>query len=68
MSEDKVYQILNMVGTSQQSIEDAIDNAIQAATNKSAKVGWFEVIETRGYVEGDKAKYYQVTLRIGCVE
>lgn len=68
MTADKVYQILNMVGTSQQSIEDAIDNALQAASKKAAKVDWFEVVETRGFVEDNKAKYYQVSLKIGCVE
>ena len=68
MSADKVYQILDMVGTSQQSIEDAIDNALAVAATKSAKVDWFEVVETRGFVEGNKAKYFQVTVKVGCVE
>ncbi len=68
MIHDKVYQILNLVGTSQKSIEDAIDNALEAASKKDAKVDWFEVVETRGFVENNKAKYYQVTLKIGCGE
>lgn len=65
---DKVYQILDMVGTSQQSIEDAIDNALGVAAKKASKVDWFEVVETRGFVDGNKAKYYQVTVKVGCVE
>lgn len=68
MSNDKVYQILSMVGTSQDSIEQAIDNALAAAAKKVNKVDWFEVLETRGFVEDNKAKYYQVNLRIGCAE
>ncbi len=32
------------------------------------KVDWFEVVETRGFVEHNQAKYYQVTLKIGCGE
>jgi len=68
MTHDKVYQIINLVGTSQDSIEDAIDNALEVAGTKSNKVDWFEVVETRGFVEHNKAKYYQVTLKIGCGE
>ena len=43
MTKDKVYQVISLVGTSQNSIEDAIDNALAVAGKKSNKVDWFEV-------------------------
>ena len=63
---DKVYQLIELVGTSQLSIEDAIQNGLKKAATIHPKVDWFEVVETRGYVENDEKLYYQVTLKIGC--
>jgi flavin-binding protein dodecin len=63
---DKVYQIVELVGTSQESIEKAIDNAIQHASSSHGKLDWFEVVQTRGFIDHNKAKYYQVHLKIGC--
>lgn len=66
MNDGKVYQIFEMVGTSQEGIEEAINNAIAEAARLHGKLNWFEVVETRGFIEGDHSKYYQVTLKIGC--
>lgn len=63
---DKVYQIIQLVGTSQQSIEDAINNALAKAGENGHKVDWFEVAETRGFVSDNKVQYYQVVLKLGC--
>jgi flavin-binding protein dodecin len=63
---DKVYQVLELVGTSQDSIEQAINNAIASASQSHGKLDWYEVVETRGFIEGNKSKYYQVHLKIGC--
>ena len=65
---DKVYQIVELVGTSQESIEKAIDNAIKQAAKSHAKVDWFEVLETRGFVDDNKVKYYQVHVKVGCIK
>jgi dodecin len=62
---DKVYKIIELVGSSKVSIEDAINNAIATASKACSKLDWFEVIETRGYIESDKVKYYQVSLKVG---
>lgn len=62
---DKVYQIVELVGTSQKSIEHAIENAIEQASQLHGKLDWFEVLETRGFIDGNKVKYYQVHLKIG---
>ena len=63
---DKVYQIIELVGTSQESIEKAIDNAIKQASQSHSKLDWFEVLETRGFIDELKVKYYQVHVKIGC--
>ena len=63
---DKVYAVLELVGTSQDSIEEAINSAIRTAAKTHGQLDWFEVIQTRGFIEGNKAKYYQVHLKIGC--
>jgi dodecin len=62
---DHVYRIIQVAGSSEKSIEDAIENAIGRASRTLRQVGWFEVVETRGHVEGGTVAHYQVTLNIG---
>lgn len=62
---DNVYAISKVVGTSQKSIEDAIDNAVSRMADTVKNLDWFEVVSTRGYLDGNKVKYYQVTLEVG---
>ncbi len=62
---DKVYAISKVVGTSKKSIENAIENAISTAAKSIKHLDWFEVVETRGYIDNDKVAYYQVSLELG---
>jgi flavin-binding protein dodecin len=62
---DHIYKILELVGSSEKSIEDAIQNAITRASKTIREMKWFEVLETRGHIEGGKVAHYQVTLRVG---
>jgi flavin-binding protein dodecin len=62
---DNVYKVIELVGSSETSIEDAIDGAIRRASATVREIRWFEVLETRGHVEGGKVAHYQVTLKIG---
>ena len=62
---DHVYKIVEIVGSSAESIEDAIGNAVARAAKSLREIRWFEVKETRGHVEGGRVAHYQVTLRIG---
>lgn len=62
---DHVYKKIEIVGSSTTSITDAIDNAIRTAAKSVDHVGWFEVCEIRGHVQGDKVDHYQVTTKIG---
>jgi len=62
---EHVYEILEVAGSSKKSIEDAVKNAVAAAGKKSKNLRWFEVVETRGYIEGGKISYWQVAVKIG---
>jgi hypothetical protein len=62
---DHVYKILELVGSSDKSIEDAIQNAITRAATTVRSLRWFEVVQTRGHVEDGKVRHYQVSLRVG---
>jgi flavin-binding protein dodecin len=64
-AKDHIYKILELVGSSDRSIEDAIQNAITRASKTIREMKWFEVLETRGHIEGGKVAHYQVTLRVG---
>ena len=62
---DHVYKILELVGSSDKSIEDAIQNALTRASKTIREMKWFEVTQTRGHIENGKVGHYQVTLRVG---
>lgn len=60
-----VYKILEIVGSSETSIEEAISTAIAQANKTVRNMDWFEVIQTRGHIAKGKVGHYQVTLKIG---
>ena len=62
---EHVYKIIELVGSSATSIEDAIQTAIARASSTIDNIRWFEVLETRGHVEGGKVLHYQVTIKVG---
>ena len=62
---DHVYKILELAGSSDKSIEDAIRNAVARASKTVRNMRWLEVMETRGHIEGDQVAHWQVTLKIG---
>jgi flavin-binding protein dodecin len=62
---DHVYKIIQLVGSSPISFEDAVQNAIGRASKNLKHLRWFEVLETRGQIEGGKVSHYQVTLKVG---
>jgi len=62
---DHVYKIVEIVGSSADSVEDAINRAIARAAQTLREIRWFEVVSTRGQVEDGKVAHYQVTLRLG---
>jgi dodecin len=65
MMKNHVYKVLEIVGSSEASIEDAISTAVAQANKTVRNMDWFEVVETRGHIENGKIGHYQVTLKIG---
>ncbi|MBL4899923.1 MAG: dodecin family protein [Colwellia sp.] len=65
MSNHHTYKKLEIVGTSPNSIEEAIQNAITETANSVNNIDWFEVTETRGHIIKNKITHYQVTIKIG---
>jgi len=65
MTDHHTYKKVELVGSSTNSIEEAISNALDEA-NKSIKyLEWFEVVDTRGHIKDGKVGHYQVTLKVG---
>jgi len=60
-----VYKLIEIVGSSEQGIDDAIRTAIERASSTIRNIRWFQVLETRGHVENGAVKHFQVTLQIG---
>jgi flavin-binding protein dodecin len=59
------YKLIELVGSSPDSTDDAIRNAIQKASVTVKHIDWFQVIETRGHVHDGRIAHFQVTLKIG---
>jgi hypothetical protein len=63
--DDHIYRIIQIVGSSDKSVDDAIQRAVSRASQTLRNLRWFEVVETRGHIEDGKVQHYQVTLKIG---
>ena len=63
--DEHIYKKVELTGSSKTSIEEAIQNAITKAAQTLRNVHWFEVVETRGYIENGKVDYWQVTIKLG---
>jgi dodecin len=62
---DHVYKMLELVGSSTVSIEDAVQRAISKAHESVRHIHWFKVEETRGHVVDGKVAHWQVTVKAG---
>ncbi|MBA3745047.1 dodecin [Sporichthya sp.] len=62
---EHVYRVTELVGTSQESIEDAIRSGIGRAGQTVRNIDWFEVTEIRGYVREGQLNHYQVGMKLG---
>jgi len=62
---EHVYKKIEIVGSSPNGFEEAIRNALTRARKTIRNMRWFEVSETRGYIEEGEIGHWQVTLKIG---
>ena len=62
---EHVYKVEEIVGSSENGLEDAIDGAIARAAKTIRHLAWFEVTEIRGHIENGEVGHYQVKLKVG---
>ena len=62
---EHVYKKISVVGSSAQSVDKAIRNAVETASESVDNMRWFEVDEIRGHIEDGGVQHYQVSLEIG---
>ena len=62
---DHVYKKIEIVGSSPDGLQQAIENAIVKASETLRSMRWFEVVETRGQIADGKVSHWQVTVKIG---
>jgi flavin-binding protein dodecin len=60
-----VYKTIELTGSSSQSLEQAITNAVTKASKTVHNLRWFQVTDTRGEIEGGKVAHWQVTMKVG---
>jgi dodecin len=63
--DDNIYKVVELAGSSETSIEDAIQKAVARAGATLRNLRWFEVVQTRGHIENGAVAHYQVTLKVG---
>ncbi len=59
------YKLIELVGSSPLSIEDAVQNALAEAALSEKNLRWLEIVETRAHLEEGKIAHWQVTVKIG---
>jgi hypothetical protein len=62
---DHIYKTVELTGTSTQSMEEAVSNALKRAAKTVHNLRWFEVTSVRGDIEQDKVKHWQVCMKVG---
>lgn len=62
---NKVYRLTEVVGTSDESVADAIRSAIKTASGSVRNLNWFQVDEIRGLIKDGDVTEFQVSLKIG---
>jgi dodecin len=62
---EHTYRVTEIVGTSQESVQDAIRNGVRRAAQTLRGLDWFEVTEIRGHIEDGDVAHFQVGMKIG---
>ena len=62
---EHVYKLVELAGSSEAGIEDAIQRAIAKASQSIRNLRWFEVKELRGHIDNGQVQHYQVVIRVG---
>jgi flavin-binding protein dodecin len=65
VNEHHVYKVVELVGSSPDGLESAIQDAIHRASETLHNLDWFEVREIRGYIREQQVGWYQVKMGVG---
>jgi flavin-binding protein dodecin len=63
--QDHVYRVTEIVGTSPDSVHQAIRNGVARAAQTLRHIDWFEATEIRGHVVDGEIAHFQVTMKVG---
>lgn len=62
---DHTYRVTEIVGSSPESVHQAIRNGVSRAGRTLRNLEWFEVTEIRGQIEDGEVAHFQVGLKVG---
>jgi flavin-binding protein dodecin len=62
---DHIYKHTELTGSSKNSIEEAIQNAVAKANESVRNMRWFQMIDLRGHIDNGNVSHWQVTIKIG---
>ena len=62
---DHVYKKIELTGSSTESVDQAIRNAVEKAAETIHNLRWFEVDEIRGHIDNGQVTHFQVTVKVG---
>lgn len=62
---DHVYKSVELTGSSPESMEEAVRNAVTRAAKTLHNLRWFQVTDTRGHLENGDISHWQVTVKVG---
>lgn len=62
---EHTYKHIELTGSSSESSDKAVENAIAKASKTVKNLHWFQVTDTRGYIDEGVVKYWQVTIKVG---
>jgi flavin-binding protein dodecin len=65
LMDEHVYKMIELTGSSKVSTEEAVKNAITKAAESVHNIRWFQIVDSRGYIEDNAVSYWQVTVKIG---
>ena len=62
---DRTYRVTEIVGTSPESVQQAIRNGVARASKTLRNLDWFEATEIRGHIADGEIAHFQVTMKVG---
>jgi flavin-binding protein dodecin len=62
---DHTYRVTEIVGTSPDSVQQAIRNGVARASKTLRNLDWFETTEIRGHIVNGDVAHFQVTMKVG---